>query len=204
MRYSCPSDEEIAAYGRFPGIRRVLEQHASSCPECTARIRPVRTKFCQRRASVLLCLVMALAGIGFCLRFPQSTEAEISPVAQRSQQVAIEVPPPTIMLNGHVFQGNEATQIRASFKTSGVRPIGQGDTLGKIARQAYGAVNEDLWEALVEYNNHPDNENRFASRYGRPLDVKDLPVGSAIQVPPQQILMLIFHRVEVADASLGR
>ena len=55
----------------------------------------------------------------------------------------------------------------------------------------------------MEYNNHPDNENRFASRYGRPLDVKDLPVGSAIQVPPQQILMLIFHRVEVADASIG-
>lgn len=148
-------------------------------------------------------MVMVLAGIGSCLRFPQSTLLKGCPVAQELQPVAVDTPPLPIALNGYVFHGSEATRIRTSFKTSGVRPIGQGDTLGKIARQAYGAVNEDLWEALVEYNNHPDNENRFASRYGRPLDVKDLPVGSAIQVPPQQILMLIFHRVEVADASIG-
>jgi len=204
MRYSCPSDEEISAYGRFPGIRKMLERHASGCPECANRIRPARIKFGRQRASVLISLVLVLASIGVSLRFPQSTLQEGCHASQELQPVTVGTPPLPIALNGSVFHGSEATRIRASFKTSQVRPIGQGDTLGMIARQAYGAVNEGLWEALVEYNNHPDNENRFANRYGRPLDVKDLPVGSAIQVPPQQILMLIFHRVEMADASLGR
>ena len=204
MRYSCPSDEEVSAYGRFPWIRKMLENHASGCPECANRIRPARSKFGRQRASVLITLVLVLASIGVSLNFPQSALQEGCHVTQELQPVTVGTPPPPITLNGYVFHGSEATQIRNSFKTSQVRPIGPGDTLGKIASQAYGAVNEGLWEALVEYNNHPDNETRFASRYGRPLDVKDLPVGSAIQVPPQRILMLIFHRVEVADASLGR
>lgn len=204
MRYSCPSDEEIAAYGLSRGLRMVLDRHASTCPECAGRIRPSRTRFSRRRGLILSCFLTIFACMGLWLGLSRSATPGVGPVAQRPQRIVVEASDASISLNGHVFHGSKAEQIRASFKTSGLRTIHRGDTIGRIARQAYGALNEGIWEALMEYNNHPDNEFRFANRYGRALSVDNLPVGAAIQMPPQQILMLIFHRVEVANATAGR
>jgi len=204
LSYSCPSDQEVDAYGRFPEIRRYLDEHAATCSGCRLRLEPVRRARSRQKRGLATFVVAMLLLLG--TSFPQG-QAWLPPCSAQASPTAEDVAKPTLcdatplLLNGHRFHGVEAQSIRDSFQAAQFKEVRKGDTLGRLARQIYGASSEDLWPALVEFNNHPENALNFERRYGRPLAVDDLPIGGLVQFPPRQVLLLIRHRVVVATAA---
>lgn len=210
MSYNCPSREERDGYHKFSRLRESLDEHARDCDSCRERLLIPRRRLARARmmtAARLAGLLLLFSGVAFqgAAWMAPATGCEVplasAPSAPTPPVAAVAAR--AIQLNGHTFQGSEASKIDSAFEGSDLYTIRPGDTLSRVAERKYGQASAGLWQAIVEFNNHPQNPRSFEKRYGMELREQELLAGQIIQLPPKPVLLLIVNRVEVANVPSG-